>query len=122
MGYVMISHAAAKINKIRLAARRAGSPYYFTGKPCKHGHVSKRRVSNCGCAECIRINKKNWPSAKNCNKSPKGRERNRRYDATPKGQNRWRTYNRSPKGQERIRTCKEASKRQRREARALRQN
>lgn len=26
--------------------------YYFTGKPCKKGHVAKRRVSNSGCHEC----------------------------------------------------------------------
>tara|TARA_R110000737_G_scaffold168443_1_gene194781 strand:- start:54 stop:599 length:546 start_codon:yes stop_codon:yes gene_type:complete len=25
--------------------------YYFTGKPCKNGHVTKRRVSNSGCHE-----------------------------------------------------------------------
>jgi len=29
-----------------------GSKYYFTGKPCKHGHISKRLASNFGCYEC----------------------------------------------------------------------
>lgn len=28
---------------------------YFTGKPCKRGHVSERQVSNLTCMECLRI-------------------------------------------------------------------
>ncbi|MDC8803936.1 hypothetical protein PRZ61_10860 [Halomonas pacifica] len=27
---------------------------YFTGKPCKYGHVAGRKVSNTGCVECVR--------------------------------------------------------------------
>lgn len=26
--------------------------YYFTGKPCKHGHISKRQTVNGACYEC----------------------------------------------------------------------
>jgi 5-methylcytosine-specific restriction endonuclease McrA len=37
------------------AARLAGKRYYFTGKPCKSGHVSERLVSGRVCAECARI-------------------------------------------------------------------
>jgi len=33
-------------------AKKIGSKYYFTGIPCKRGHVSKRRTSNAGCTEC----------------------------------------------------------------------
>jgi hypothetical protein len=29
---------------------------YFTGKPCKHGHVAERTVSNSRCVECARQN------------------------------------------------------------------
>jgi hypothetical protein len=36
-------------------ARERGLSYYFTGKPCKHGHVSKRRVVNCSCYSCWAI-------------------------------------------------------------------
>ena len=34
------------------AARERGLQRYFTGKPCKHGHVSERYVSTCICVEC----------------------------------------------------------------------
>ena len=33
-------------------AKAAGLDSYFTGKPCKHGHISIRRVSNGHCVEC----------------------------------------------------------------------
>jgi hypothetical protein len=36
-------------------ARAIGTLYYFTGAPCKHGHVDIRRVDNLGCAECLRL-------------------------------------------------------------------
>ncbi len=38
----------------RLGARAAGSKRYFTGKPCKFGHVSERIVSTGNCLECGR--------------------------------------------------------------------
>ena len=34
-------------------AREQGLKHYFTGKPCKHGHVSKRYVSTGHCFCCI---------------------------------------------------------------------
>ena len=34
------------------AAKAAGEMFYFTGKPCKHGHISKRYVSTQICYEC----------------------------------------------------------------------
>jgi hypothetical protein len=33
-----------------------GLSRYFTGKPCKHGHLSERWTLNGACAECIRVN------------------------------------------------------------------
>lgn len=36
----------------RSEARSAGLKVYFTGKPCPHGHVAHRRVSNTVCIEC----------------------------------------------------------------------
>jgi hypothetical protein len=38
----------------RAAAIRQGVPFYFTGKPCKHGHVAKRETKG-NCVECRRI-------------------------------------------------------------------
>jgi 5-methylcytosine-specific restriction endonuclease McrA len=36
----------------RQAAIAAGERHYFTGVPCKHGHVAKRRTSTGACVEC----------------------------------------------------------------------
>lgn len=36
----------------RAAAIAAGEDKYFTGRPCKHGHVVERRVSNGNCVIC----------------------------------------------------------------------
>ena len=36
-------------------ALRQGVTYYFTGKPCKHGHLSERFASSKNCSECVRI-------------------------------------------------------------------
>lgn len=33
-------------------AKESGEKYYFTGVPCKNGHVSLRKVSNRTCKEC----------------------------------------------------------------------
>ena len=42
----------------RLEATKKGISHYFTGKPCKHGHISKRRVKDRVCMECD-LNAKN---------------------------------------------------------------
>jgi len=36
----------------RAEAKALGLKRYFTGKPCKHGHISERRVSSNTCIEC----------------------------------------------------------------------
>lgn len=33
-------------------ARLSGDTYYFTGKPCKHGHISKRVTVSGNCYSC----------------------------------------------------------------------
>lgn len=38
----------------REVAKANGSPTYFTGKPCKRGHLSERFVSTYTCMECSR--------------------------------------------------------------------
>lgn len=42
------------MNKIITAkeAREKGLKFYFTGKPCKRGHVVKRRVIGRHCVAC----------------------------------------------------------------------
>ena len=41
--------------KTRKEAYKTGSKYYKTGKPCKHGHDSKRYTSSKGCYECVKL-------------------------------------------------------------------
>ena len=36
----------------RAQAKALGLSRYFTGKPCKHGHVAERKVSNTKCIVC----------------------------------------------------------------------
>ena len=38
----------------RAAAKAQGAPHYFTGLPCKHGHVALRETKGC-CVECRRL-------------------------------------------------------------------
>lgn len=38
----------------RADAKKLGLKRYFTGKPCKHGHVDERRVGNFNCISCER--------------------------------------------------------------------
>jgi len=61
-------------------ARDVGSRYYFTGAPCKHGHIAKRSTSTGNCYECGRIS-----SSENSKKN-----RERRNEST----RRWRENNR----------------------------
>lgn len=36
----------------RKTAISEGLPRYFTGKPCKHGHITERKLSNGECIGC----------------------------------------------------------------------
>lgn len=38
----------------RKVAKARGLDRYFTGVPCKHGHVVERRTDTCACVECLR--------------------------------------------------------------------
>jgi hypothetical protein len=53
----------------RSEAKALGLTHYFTGKPCKHGHVEKRRVNDRVCMQCdleyqIRVYKENPEKAR----------------------------------------------------------
>jgi hypothetical protein len=39
----------------RAKAREQRIPRYFTGNPCKHGHLSERLTSTANCVECLGI-------------------------------------------------------------------
>jgi len=40
-----------------------GLKHYFTGKPCKFGHIEKRNVANNSCRNCSSIKHKIWADA-----------------------------------------------------------
>lgn len=46
----------ANISVARQAAIAAGEPTYFTGKPCKRGHLSDRLTSSSTCIDCAQLN------------------------------------------------------------------
>ena len=50
----------SELPKTRSEAKEIGSMYYFTNKPCKNGHTSKRLVSNKHCYECDLGHSKNY--------------------------------------------------------------
>lgn len=41
-------------------ARLQGLTHYFTGVPCKFGHIAKRQVSNRGCVICLKTKSIRW--------------------------------------------------------------
>ena len=40
--------------KTRAEAKATGAKYYFTGEPCKHGHISPRKTKG-ACLECLKL-------------------------------------------------------------------
>jgi len=40
--------------KTRADAKAAGAKYYFTGEPCKHGHIAPRKTKG-ACVECLKV-------------------------------------------------------------------
>ena len=46
----------------RAEARAAGAKRYFTGKPCKHGHISERYTTKT-CVACMVVRSAAWRAA-----------------------------------------------------------
>lgn len=42
----------------RQTARSQNARYYFTGEPCRAGHVAERYTSTAACVECVLLFKK----------------------------------------------------------------
>lgn len=47
-----------KYKKTRAAAQAAGENHYFTGSPCRYGHVALRRTKSGDCTACSRDREK----------------------------------------------------------------
>ena len=74
---------AANLPKTRAEAKSTGAKYYFTGDPCKHGHIAPRKTKG-ACIECLKVE---WAQAletraeyfKEYNKSKAGQNAKKGY-------------------------------------------
>jgi len=69
--------------KTRAEAKAQGAKYYFTGEPCKHGHIAPRKTKG-ACVECLKLEweKGNQTRAeyfRGYNKSEAGQQAKQRY-------------------------------------------
>jgi hypothetical protein len=72
-----------QLPKTRAEAKAVGTAYYFTGAPCKHGHVAPRKTKG-ACIGCL---KNEWATGVLCraeyfkqyNRSDAGKSAKRRY-------------------------------------------
>ena len=69
--------------KTRAEAKAQGAAYYFTGEPCKHGHVAPRKTKG-ACVECLKLewqrgNETRAEYFKAYNKSEAGQKAKREY-------------------------------------------
>lgn len=45
--------------------KNIGLTRYFSGKPCRHGHITQRMVSSHSCCECLRIRRPRYDRSYN---------------------------------------------------------
>ncbi len=69
--------------KTRAEAKAAGAKYYFTGEPCKHGHIAPRKTKG-SCVECLKVewakgNETRADYFREYNKSEAGQKAKREY-------------------------------------------
>lgn len=69
--------------KSRAEAKAIGARYYFTGEPCKHGHIAPRKTKG-ACVDCLKVEweKGNVARAeyfRQYNQSDAGKEAKREY-------------------------------------------
>ncbi len=63
----------------RAEAKAHGRARYFTGKPCKLGHIAERLVSNWGCLECAALARSTYREANRDRVLERGRARMRAF-------------------------------------------
>jgi 5-methylcytosine-specific restriction endonuclease McrA len=79
----------ANLPKTRAEAKATGAKYYFTGEPCKHGHIAPRKTKG-ACVECLKVEweKGNQTRAeyfRQYNQSEAGQKAKREYYERNKG-------------------------------------
>ena len=75
----------------RKEAMEQGLKQYFTGEPCKWGHISTRFTCNKNCVECSYIRMKQYPDAR---KEPLRKWRENNQDRIKANKHRWHKENR----------------------------
>ena len=73
----------SNLPKNRKEAQDSGAKYYFTGEPCKYGHIAPRKTKG-SCVECLKVE---WEKAnvtrsdyfREYNKSEAGQKAKRKY-------------------------------------------
>ena len=73
----------ANLPKTRKEAQDSGAKYYFTGEPCKHGHIAPRKTKG-ACVDCLKVE---WEKA-NVTRAEYFREYNKREDVKDR-KNEW---------------------------------
>jgi hypothetical protein len=68
------------------SARAAGRTFYFTGKPCKRGHVAERYSHNGSCVVCTRLRGAQWKKTAKGRKSRNEWQNKRRAEQAAKNQ------------------------------------
>lgn len=66
-----------QLPKTRKQAKEGKSPQYYTGKPCKHGHICPRQTSNGTCVSCQSITRDKYYL------TPKGKQGLKEYVSRP---------------------------------------
>lgn len=71
--------------KTRAEAKAQGAKYYFTGGPCKHGHIAPRKTKG-SCVDCLKVewakgNETRAEYFKSYNKSDAGQRAKKEYYA-----------------------------------------
>ena len=90
----------ASLPKTRAEAKATGAKYYFTGEPCKHGHVAPRKTKG-ACVECLKVEweKGNTSRAeyfRQYNQSDAGKQAKQKYYIRNKDQVMAKAQSRSP--------------------------
>ena len=73
----------ANLPKTRAEAKAAGAAHYFTGEPCKHGHIAPRKTKG-ACIACLRLEWERGSQTRaeyfrQYNRSDAGKEAKQRY-------------------------------------------
>jgi hypothetical protein len=76
----------------RKKAMEKGLKRYFTGKPCKHGHVAERYTVSRHCSIC------NYASGREYYNSERGKATQRKYKISERGKAKRREYDNSERG------------------------